>query len=189
MTTELPSLADLTLPPPVWLPPVNPEGARFLIGPVRQPKEIHRAWEHSEVAFCGLHLLDVHAPEMTREAWEANEVPFCDGCSAAAWAVQYSREKLDLPPLVIVHRTVEQPVVLCPHCLLPGSIISEEQGRAYPKIEFCYAESIDPPAPGNEEILASLDKYDHDFDTRRYSCKSCYRSVSIPDDSVEFVYG
>lgn len=187
--TELPTLASLTLPPPIWLPPMNPEGARF-ISPLPSPREIHRAWERADVAFCGLSVSGV--PEWaisTAEEWEVNEVPFCDGCSAAAWAIQYSREKASPPPMVIIHRTVEQPVVLCPHCLRPGSIISEEQGRAYPKIEFYYGESIDPPAPGHEEILASLDKYDHDFDTVRYSCQSCDRSVSIPDDSVEFVYG
>jgi hypothetical protein len=187
--TELPARADLTLPPPIWLPPMNPAGARFLLAPARQPQAIHRAWEHTEVAFCGLSVLGVPEWVITREIWEANEVPFCDACSGAAWAVQFDRETLDPPPQIIIRRTVEQPVVLCPHCLRADTIASDDRGLAFPKLEFFYAESIDPPAPGSEEILATPTKYDHDFDTLRYTCANCTRSVSVPDDTVEFVYG
>lgn len=186
---ELPSRDSLALPPPIWLPPMNPGGARFLMSPARQPQEIHRAWRYSEVGFCGLRLLAALAPEMTREAWEANEVPLCDGCSAAAWAVQHSREKLDPPPMVIIRRTFEQPVVVCPHCLAPDTIDDHDRGDRYLAVEFYYTEDGDENEDGEKQILASPEKGERNFHTIEYACRRCDRAVSIPDDSVEFVYG
>lgn len=176
----------------VALPPMTPHGAHLVLvevgGVGTKSSVIHRRWDGDARLYCG------HPSAGSRAVTDqdlAGAATICAPCHEVAWVIQLHRENTDPPPYLLFRWTHDPvPVMVCPHCSAKDTLAEEDGANRINRIDLDldHDHDVDHGAnptgsrPAAVDLVGVVIEGERHFETIRYCCTACSRSVRVPDD-------